>query len=164
MKIKASVEMVQDIHSNLAMIRGLTRSAITDEEINHWQALNSMINERFVPGARIQTEDFTDEELATYSRLYERYPAGMIIRTPDFTEEEIKGWQEAYKQINAMNLHEIKKKVHFLHEEEFIPYQEVDEWMKDYFPPPPKKQAEVPLGPYGKNNWDDIFKNISDMF
>ncbi len=159
MKIKASVEMVQDIHSNYAMIRGLSRNPITDEEINHWQALNSMINERFVPGARIQTEDFTDEELATYSRLYERYPAGMIIRTPDFTEEEIKGWQEAYKQINAMNLHEIRKKVHFLHEEEFIPYEE-PEWFKDYVPPPPKKEK----GPYPYDNMNDLFKNIRDMF
>lgn len=118
MKIKCSIEMAQDMHSNLALIRGLSRNPITEEEIEAWQAMTSMIDGHYVPGARIQTKDFTEEELATYSRLNERYPAGMVIRTPDFTEGEIEGWQEAYKQINAMNLHEIKKKVQFLHEDE----------------------------------------------
>src|SRR5215831_1899321 len=124
MKIRASIEMAQDIHSNMSLIRGLSRNPITDEEIAHWQALYARTEEHYVIGARIKTEDFSEAELAMYARVYERYPAGMIIRTPDFTEEEVKDWQVWYWKINKMDLQEIKKKVQFFGSDDPPPYEE----------------------------------------
>jgi len=122
--IKASLESVQDMEAYFSIIRGLSRNPIEDEEIEAWSVLNQRMDERYVVGARIKTKDFTDEELAAFNQFYERYPAGMIIRTPDFTEEEVKDWQTWHEKINNMDLQNIKKKVHFLHEEEYVPYED----------------------------------------
>jgi len=98
MKAQASIEMVQDIHSNMALIRGLSRNPITDDEIIYWQSLQALWDHPRV--------------------------AGMIIRTPDPTDDEVKDWQVWYWKINKMDLKAIRQKVQFFGSDEPPPYQE----------------------------------------
>ena len=101
MKVHISIEMEQDIHSNMALIRGLSRKPITDEEILYWQALRTLWDGPCVPG--------------------------MIIRTPDPTEEEVKDWQVWYWKINRMDLTALRTKVQFFGSDEPLPYQDASE-------------------------------------
>ncbi len=131
-KAQASLECVQDMEAYFSMIRGLARNPITDEEIKQWKVIDEQADEHYVKGAKIQTKDFTEQELASYNRIYDRHPAGMIIRTPDPTEGEIKDWQNWHEKINNMNLDEIRKKVQFWSDEE-PPYQGYYESDQDIF-------------------------------